>query len=202
MQNIQKTRFIAANYSNLQGLKAVPLGLLLLLVVLWANGQTGRATDLSLPILFAAVTAVLTWGIHRYYRTHFGKIERMPKQKRLELILGIVGGPVGLGAFVIDTVLHLPVSLIGLVFAASVVVEYLRMQWPTPDRYLLPGTLVFSVIMLVVSILPLLGSGEWWHLLGLRAQLFGVLTVAGAVIIGYGLFEHWFFIRQLPDLER
>jgi hypothetical protein len=198
MQNIHKTRFIAANYSNLQGLKGVPIGLLLLLVIIWANRQTGRATDLTLPILFAAGTAVLTWAIYRYYQTRFGQTERTPRQKRLELILGIVGGIFGLGAFVLDTILHLPISLIGLVFAAAVLVEYLRMQWYAPGRYMLPGTLVTFTFMVVVSILPLFGFGNWWLLLGLRAQVFGVLAVVGAVAIVYGLLGHWFFMRQLP----
>jgi hypothetical protein len=202
MQNIHKTRFIAANYSNLQGLKSIPLGLLLLLVVLWANRQTGRATNLSLPILFTAGTAGLTWGIFRYYQTHFGKTERTPRQKMLEWILGIVGGLIGLGAFLFDTYFTLPVSLIGLVFAAAIGIEYLRMQWYAPGRYMLPISLISFMIMVVTSILPLFGLNQWWLLLGLRAQLFGVLVVAGAVVIINGLLGHWFFIHQLPGAER
>ncbi len=202
MQSIQKTRFIAANYSNLQGLKAVPLGLLLVMVVVWANGQTGRATDLSAPVLFALGMAVLLVIIHRYYRVRYGLIESTTRQKGIEVLMGIAGGAVGLGAFLADISFHAPVSWIGLVFAASVVVEYIRMQLNARGHYMFPFALAAFVMMLVISILPLLGAGEWWRLLGLRAQLYGVLVVIGALIVLWGLFEHWFLVRQLPAAEK
>jgi hypothetical protein len=201
MLNIHKTRFIAANYSNLQGLKAVPIGVLLVLVVLWANWQRGPASDLALPILAALAALALSWLINRYYQTRFGRVENTASQKRFELVLGIVGGAVGLGAFILDTSLHLPVSLIGLVFAAAVVVEHLRMQWYAPGTYLLPLTLGWFAVLLLTSILPQLGAGEWWLRLGLRAQLFGVLVVVGTVMVMNGLLGHWFFVRQLPGAE-
>jgi hypothetical protein len=197
MQNLAKTRFIAANYSSLQGLKGVPLGLLLISVVLWANQLHGRATDLSLPILFGLVTIIVTFLIYRYYKSHYGKVESTPKQKRVVSLLSAVAVAAALGAFLGDNYLHLPLSLVGLVFAAAAVAEYLRMQWIAPGRYLLPAMLACFTIVLVVSILPLLGAGEWWKLLGLRAQMFGVLVVVGAVIVVYGLFNHWYFVHQL-----
>lgn len=200
MQNLEKTRFIAANYSNLQGLKGVPLGLLLITVVLWANQLRGRATDLSLPILFGLVTIVVTFLIYRYYKSHFGKVESTPKQKRVVFLLSAAAAVAALGAFLGDNYLHLPLSLVGLVFAAAVVAEYLRLQWITPGDYLLPAMLACFAILLAVSILPLLGAGEWWKLLGLRAQIFGVLVVAGVVIVVNGLFGHWYFVHQLPEV--
>ena len=36
MQDLKKIRFVATNYSNLQGLRAIPLGLCLLAVCWWA----------------------------------------------------------------------------------------------------------------------------------------------------------------------
>jgi hypothetical protein len=201
MQDIHKTRFLAANYSNLQGLKAVPLGLLLILVVYWANGLKGRATDLTLPILLSLGILVLILAISRYYQVHYGKIEKKPSQKKVEFWLGAAGGGLGLGAFIVDNLFHLPFSATGLVFAAATVAEYLRMQWYAPGRYLLPGSAVCFLIILVTSLLPLLGAGEWWKLLGLRAQLFGVLFVVGVVMVISGLIGHLFFVRHLPVQE-
>ena len=201
MQNIHKPRFLAANYANLQGLKAVPVGLLLLLVVLWADAQRGPARDLSLPLLLSLGAGLLLWVVERYYRARFGRVERTPRQKRFEIFLGLAGSALGLGAFILDTSLRLPFSLIGLVFAAAVVAEYLRMQWYAPGKYLLPLSLASFLILLVVSILPLLGAGEWWLGLGLRAQLTGVLAVAGAVTALNGLVGHAYFVRQLPPGE-
>lgn len=201
MQNIHKTRFLAANYSNLQGLKSIPLGLLLLIVVIWANMQKGSASNLTLPILFSIAMIVLFIGIQRYYLTRFGRIDRTPNQKRMEVILGVLGGIIGLAAFALDTRFDLPVSTVGLVFAGAIVAEYLRMQWYAPGNYLLPLSAASFVIMLVVSILPLLGLSNWWQLLGLRTQLLGVLFVAGLVIVINSLIGHWFFVQQLPGKE-
>lgn len=201
MQNIHKTRFLAANYSNLQGLKSIPLGLFLPIVVIWANMQKGSASNLTLPILFSIAMIVLFIGIQRYYLTRFGRIDRTPNQKRMEVILGVLGGIIGLAAFALDTRFDLPVSTVGLVFAGAIVAEYLRMQWYAPGNYLLPLSAASFVIMLVVSILPLLGLSNWWQLLGLRTQLLGVLFVAGLVIVINGLIGHWFFVQQLPGKE-
>lgn len=197
MQNLEKMRFVAANYSTLQGLKGVPIGLMLITVVLWANQLHGRATDLSLPILFGVVTIAATLWIYRYYLTHYGIVESTPKQKRLVYLLSVIIGMVALGAFWGDIYLRLPVSLIGLVFAAQVVVEYLRMQSAAPGRFLLPAMLACFLTILAISILPLLGAGAWWKLLGFRAQLYGVCVVVGAVLVIFGLFEHWYLVRQL-----
>jgi uncharacterized membrane protein len=202
MQNVQKTRFLAANYSNLQGLKSVPLGLLLLIVVMWANMQKGTASDFTLPIFSSIAMLVLVMAIERYYLTRFGKVDRTFNQKRMEIILGVLGGIVGLVAFLLDTRFDLPVSLIGLIFAGAVVAEYLRMQWYAPGNYLLPLSATSFVILLVVSILPLLGAEHWWQMLGLHSQLFGMLIVAGIVMVIYGLIGHWFFVRQLPGSEK
>lgn len=201
MQNIHKTRFLAANYSNLQGLKSIPLGLFLPIVVIWANMQKGSASNLTLPILLSIAMIVLFIGIQRYYLTRFGRIDRTPNQKRMEVILGVLGGIIGLAAFALDTRFDLPVSTVGLVFAGAIVAEYLRMQWYAPGNYLLPLSAASFVIMLVVSILPLLGLSNWWQLLGLRTQLLGVLFVAGLVIVINGLIGHWFFVQQLPSKE-
>jgi hypothetical protein len=198
MQSVQKTRFLAANYSNLQGLKSIPLGLLLLIVVLWANMQKGSWTLLT---LLSVAMIVLFVAIQRYYLTRFGKIDRTFSQKRMEVIVDILGGITGLIAFMLDTRFDLPFSLVGLTFAGAIVADYLRTQWYAPGNYLLPLSAASFVIMLVVSILPLLGAGDWWQPLGLRTQLFGVLLVAGMVILINGLVGHWFFVHQLPGEE-
>ncbi len=201
MSDLNKTRFLAANYANLQGLHAVPLGLLLLIVVLWANTQTGRAANLTLPLLAAAILLALAVGIQRYYNTRFGKVKSTPRQKRLELLLSLGGGLVGLGAFLADIRLRLPFSCIGLVFAAAFVVEYWRMQQAAPGRYLLPNTVVYTVLMSIASLLPLFGLAGWWEWFGLRGQLYGILTVAALIILVAGLWGHWYFVRQLPAEE-
>ena len=201
MQNIQKTRFLAANYTNLQGLKAVPLWLLLLLVVLWANAQSGPARSLAFPLLACALMFSLAWAVQRYYETRFGKVVVSARQRRLDILLGAGGALVGLAAFLADVNLHLPFSCIGLVFATSFAIEYWRMQVLAPGRYLLANTVIYTLLLLGISLLPLLGQDGWWEWLGFKAQLLGVLVAASVVIVFAGFFGHWHFVRQLPAPE-
>jgi len=42
MNTVKQVRFIATNFYNLQGLRAVPLGSCLVLVCFWANTLHGR----------------------------------------------------------------------------------------------------------------------------------------------------------------
>lgn len=201
MQDIQKTRFLAANYSNLQGLKAVPMGAMLLGAVLWANTLRGPASDLTFPLLFSAAMLLLAWGVQRYYQTRFGRVEGSARQRRLDLLMGAGGAIVGLAAFLADVNLHLPFSCLGLLFAASFLAEYWRMQQLARGRYLLWNTLAYATLLLVISLLQLLGMDGWWQWLGLRAQLFGVLVIASLTIMVAGLVGHWNFVRQLPAGE-
>jgi hypothetical protein len=156
---------------------------------------------LGLPIIASIAMIILFMAIQKYYVTRFGKTERTFNQNGMEIVLGVLGGIIGLAAFVLDTRFDLPVSFIGFVFAAAVVSDYLRMQWYAPGSYLLPLSAASFVVMLVASSLPLFGAGSWWQLLGLRTQLFGVLLVTSAVIIINGLVGHRFFVRQLPGKE-
>jgi hypothetical protein len=201
MQDIHKTRFLAANYVNLQGLKAVPLGLLLLGVVLWANTLTGPASDLTFPLIFSGVMLAAAWGVQGYYTARFGRVVGSPRKLKLDLLMGAGGGILGLAAFLADVNLSLPFSCIGLVFSASFLAEYWRMQQLAPGRYLLANTVVYASVMLVVSLLPLLGLDGWWEWIGIKAQLLGVLVVASLTIVIAGVLGHWTFVRQLPAGE-
>lgn len=201
MTELQRIRFMAANFSVLQGLKSIPLSLLLILVIVWANSQRGPARDLSVPLLAAAGALVLSWIIVRYYRQKYGRVESAPRQKRLEYVLGVIGSLMGLAAFVLDTSYHLPFSLVGLVFVAAVIVEYLRTNLLAKGNYLLPQSIFAFFVILTASLLPLLGWKDWWLVLGLRAQLFGVLLVVGLTGVCSGLWTHWFLTRQLRRAE-
>ena len=201
MEEMRKIRFLAANFSALQGLKAVPVSLLLILVVLWANAQHGRASNLTFPILAAALSAALFWLILRYYQKQYGKVERTPQDRRLEYGLNFLGGVLALTAFFMDTHFDLPFSLVGLVFALAFLTEYFRMNRLGKGHYRLPGSLASCLIVLIASLLPLFGFPNWWQTLGLRIQLFGVLLVVGIDLLLSGLWTHGYLIRQLHRVQ-
>jgi len=201
MQDDQRVWFITFNYSNLQGLKAVPLGLLLLVVVYWANSQHGPASNLTLPILVSLGAAILYWWVDRYYKTHYGRVERTSKQARTEVIIGILGGIVGLAAVYVDLTHPYPVSMVGFVFALAFVVEYRRIHRQRKVAYLLWQMVIGFVIVLGVNLLPLFGLDGWWQALGLRSHFLAVLVVTSLVMVITGLCGHVFFARQFPRSE-
>src|SRR5512146_1312414 len=96
---IRRIQFLAANYSRLQGLRGLPLGLLLFAVTVWAALQRGPAPrPILIPLALGTVTAILYWWIDRYYKQAFGKVIQAPRG-HLEWIIGIGGAIVGLAAF-------------------------------------------------------------------------------------------------------
>lgn len=198
MQDTQKIRFVAANFSILQGLKSVPIGLLLILTVVWANRQQGPARDLTLPLLFGLGAILLYWLIDRYYQARYGRVERLRKQKWVEIVFGIAGGALGLGAFLLDITYDLPFSCVGLLFALSALIEYARTNLFVRGSYFFPQSLTAFVILLVASLLPLIGLDGWWRALGIRSQLFGVLIAAGVVSLGWGVAYHLSLVRLFP----
>src|SRR5678815_5112765 len=112
MPNLQNIRFVTANYSYLQGLKFLPLGVAMFGVALWANGLRGPARDLRLLVplglvIGLALTIVL---IARYYAQTFGHVKRTPQSVRVERVLSALGVPLALVAGWFDFILRTPIS--------------------------------------------------------------------------------------------
>ena len=201
MQNLKEIRFVATNYYNLQGLRMVPLGALLVLVCLWANGQHGPARDFLVPILGLVVTVILLYAIDRYYLHAFGRVQRTLESRRLEWLLSVVGGILALGAFCLDVSFKLPISLLGLVCAAGLLADYIRITWLVKGRFLLYYPLG-AVLMAGLSILQLLGVSNWWQACGLKSQMLGMAMAIGAFTIIAGIWGHIFLVSTLsPRME-
>jgi hypothetical protein len=199
MQDIQKVRFLTLNYSKLQGLKGFPLGLLLLLNVLWVNNQRGLARNITLPLLFAMVSGVLYWWIDRYYKIRYGRVESTSRQKRLDYFVAVLGGIAGLAAFIIDISYHLPVSMVGLVFAAAILVEYLRISRLGKSTYFLWQMVISFGIILGANLLPLFGLHGLWQVIGLRSHFLAVLMITSIVLLATSLWGHVYFTHQFPS---
>lgn len=197
MHETAHIRFVATNFSNLQGLRAVPLGALLLLVCLWANNLQGPASDLTLPLTYLILAALLLIAIDRYYLHVFGRVQRTLESRRLEWLLSVVAGMLALGGFILDTTGELPVSLLGLVSAFGLLVDYIRVTWLVRGRFLLYypiGAVVMAVLSLLNLVIP-----DWWQTFGLRDQLLAIAIVFGIYVILSGIWGHLFLIRTLPS---
>ncbi|RPI88007.1 MAG: hypothetical protein EHM41_02895 [Chloroflexi bacterium] len=197
MQNVKNIRFVATNFYNLQGLRAVPLGFLLLLVSLWANTLHGPARNFLVPTLGLASALVVLFVIDRYYSHTFGRVERTPESRRFEWLFSVVGGILALGAFLLDVSYKLPVSMLGLVFSAGLLADYIRITWLVKGHFLLYYPLG-AILMAGVSVLPALGVSNWWYVFGIANQLIGITTVIAIFTMIAGIWGHIFLVNALP----
>ncbi len=194
MNSIQQTRFIAQNYPFLQGLRAIPTGLLLLAITWWANLQHGPRRDLTLPLLIARGCLVLYILIDQYYNRALGRVKRLITHA--EMFLQAICVVLALAAFAIDSSNRLQISLLGLVFAlifASGSFWYWR-----PVKVLFITNLALAVFMALLSLLPVLGVGDWWSIFGLKHSLLAFSFLFGAFGVIGGVVSHIYFVRSLP----
>ena len=198
MRDLKEIRFVATNYYNLQGLRAIPLGFCLVFVILWTNSLQGQARNFLVPVLSLIGSLILLFAIDRYYLHTFGRVQRTPESRRLEWLISAVGGILALGALWLDLSFILPVSLIGLVFSAGLLADYIRITWLVKGRFLLYYPLG-AVLMAGVSILNLLGVSNWWQVCGLKSQLLGISMAIGIFTIIAGIWGHIFLVCSLPS---
>jgi hypothetical protein len=194
---LTKIRFLAANYSKLQGLRIIPVGLFVLFTAIWDNA--GLQGDLSGLFYSLIGFVLLTWLADRYYVTAFGQVRQTTAQRKRDRILSVASIVLALPAYAFDTAQIWPVSMFGLVFAALFLVMSF---WQSGDsandpsfaRY--PENLFFALLLVGFSLLALTGF-EWWKTFGLQSLEVGMMTVFGTLLVIIGLWGHVRFVRIL-----
>ena len=194
MNSVTQTRFLAQNYPQLQGLRAVPSGLCLLLITLWANAQRGPARDLTLPILIALACLALYVLIDQYYSRVYGQVKRTIS--RAELFLQATCAILALAAFFVDTRTTANFSLLGLVLAVSF--AFTGFWYWRPATVLFAINLALAIVLVLLSLLPLLGIQDWWSLLGIKHSLLAFAFLLGIFGVIGGVVSHVYFVRSLP----
>ncbi|MFN2299224.1 MAG: hypothetical protein ACK2UB_10270 [Anaerolineales bacterium] len=198
MPDLEKIRFLTVNYSRLQGLKAVPSGLLLFLTVLWVNAQTDRPENFGLPLTAFFAAVVLYILIDRYYRKTYGSVEPAGHAHGMEWILAAGFAVLAVGAFIVDMRQWIPVSVFALIFALGLLVDYLRMIRLAGSRtaVLFPAGWLSITLMAASAFLPLLGESALGAF-GFRSALLLVYAVCGVITMVYGAAGHFYLVRFL-----
>ena len=199
MRNLDQLRFVVANFKVLQGLRGVPIGLLLVFTSLWANSQQGPSRDPTWPLIATSVAIVAYVALEGYYARVFGRVMPSKENRRVEVMLGALFGAAGLGAFVLDTGKVLKVSAVGMVFVVAVLADWARMLWQAKvqswvGQWLYPVT---AVAMLLVSLLPLVAE-NWLATIGFVSSKLAVMTSIGLIVTVAGFLIHIFLVRSLP----
>lgn len=203
MNTIKEIRFITTNYYNLQGLRLVPLGLLLVYVCIWANGASYpiEPSYFTSLILVMVITLLAALGVDRFYKRFFGVVKQTPESRNLEAMLWFVGGILATAAFWLDVSFSLPLSLVGLVAGLGLIADYLRITWLVKGRFLLYYP-IGAVIIMIISLLPVFGLPGWWHVFGLRAQMFAIAFSLGIFTLIAGICSHLSLIKSLRTQGR
>lgn len=199
--NLEQVRFITANYSRLQGLRSVPIGIFIGLAGVWSSLPAGQG-DLGIPLIMLVLAALAYIGVDRYYARTFGKVTITNRERNNEIIVAILFGIVALAGFIFDTSGILPISTWGLVFAAGLLVDFWQSAGKLGNngRGPHPEAVAGAVLVAIASLLPLAGL-QWWKLIGIQSSPAGLLILMGLLMILMGLFGHFRFIRSLKKLE-
>ncbi len=200
MTDMLKIRQLAAHYRGLQGLRMLPVSLWILAfgavnpIMGLPQGRLDYQCLLLVPGL--AVVFVLTALVGNYYDRTFGWVKKLPPRNRLLEVLGVAAflGITYIG-IMIDGMRRLPISVVGLIFAATYLIGWWMMD-RLPIHYV-----VTAAILVVLSLLPLTGlpaNGHWFDLLGGSIST----IILGITMIVNSLLGHMVLVRNLENLAQ
>jgi hypothetical protein len=199
MQKQSHVRSLTTNFSFFQGLKGIPLGLLLMVLSIWASAQTAPGPALFFPIGSVVVLLGLYWIVYRFYQQVFGVVVQAKRRKTASTIREGLIGAAALAAFWIDTSLSISISVLGLIFAGAMLVDYGRVPGKTGNRLLwfYPAG---ALLMLSLSLIPFFNL-TWWETLGFKALLYGITAAAGMLFIILGVATHIALENLFVEIE-
>jgi len=209
MDDLARIRFVTANYSTLQGLRSLPIGVGLAAASYWSSLQQGPSRDLTYPILFAGVCSLAYWMIDRYYARVFGRV-KLPRRWWPGSLVRLLFAPLALAAFVFDTTPQvqgrifgneLPVSVFALLTAAGILFDGCLSIWPfrryrkTVASYLaIVGA--GSLLLIAASFHQALFAG-WAAAAGLRSSVDASYILVGVVLVLLGLVTHIYLTDKM-----
>jgi hypothetical protein len=194
-----RIKFLSEYYSSLHGLYAVPVGLCLFLVSLWANLVTYPIRNFIFPLLATIFCLLAYLAVDWYYKRAYGEIKPTASNRRWYWLTAAGWAALAVLAFWLDVTYHLPVIFIGLLFAALFLFDRPRVAFPL-NRFT-AIKLVLAAAISLVSIAGLVFGRNWWDSLGARTPIIGVTMGVGLLIVLQGLVWHFFFVSSLPTRE-
>lgn len=199
MQDLKMIRFVTGNFSQLQGLRMVPVGLMVLLVSFWANTLGSHKGSLLVPLVLFGASILAYLLVDRYYSRTYGRVRQDRKLWRKDMFLGLAGAILALVAFWVEVIFRFQYSLVGLAVVAGLIADYFRANWRLGWRELWYYP-VMAVVMLVLSLAPLIAGAEFWPSIGVKMPVYGILMAAGIMIVLIGFWSHSYLAHTLTTL--
>ena len=185
----QRTATIGRYMGLLQGLKAIPFGLLLFVLAAQNMGWLGAPGDCSVSLPLFLSMLVMLFVIDTYYVSKIGRYR--PYSRRTQVQETTVFMSIFALVIVLENWLAMPFSLLGVAVGAL----FLYTGTKSKRYYYLP----LGVIVILSSFLP------WILGLPLNHPIYGSLGVVfkvmiGAAIMAAGIIDHFMLMRALRSV--
>ncbi len=196
---LERLRYVAGHYRDLQGLILVPFGLMHFVSSLQNGGRLWMyAGDCGWRSVWIGLAVLLAWLAKTYYERTVGRawpaIRAGGSYRGLMMVIGIA---FVLGFFAapwFDYVVRPPISATALVIAALALTLHVAIRGKFHVHYL-----YLALLYVAVSLLPLTGQVTTLQLVK-DPVLFGVLYGLPWVVGGLG--DHIFLMRSLKPIPR
>ena len=190
-ENEERLRAILRYMGLLQGLNAIPFGLLLFVLAAQNMGWLGVPGDCSVSLPLFLSMLVLLFVIDTYYIKKIGRVQSPNRRAQLQettLFMSVFAI-----VLVLENWLATPFSLLG----AAVGALFLQTGIASKRWYYLP----IGIIVILSSFLP------WMQGVSLRDPIYGSLgivfkVIVGAAIMAAGIIDHFMLMRALRVLDR
>ncbi len=150
MQESTRTRYVAEQYPDLQGLTSVPVGLFCL--ELFLLGLSWLVLPGTFLLWSIGITIALIIVATIFYRSTYGSTRPLRRVKRRDALFAIVMGIALAIGLIADPLLQPRVSLTEIALAGAIFLYY----WP--HRHFAVHYLVIALVIACIGLLPLFGG--------------------------------------------
>ena len=197
VRDLERVRYVTENYEQLQGLRNIPLGLILLALgaFMLSSARLPPFSPVASDVFFYGSFALLIVAISlyfvigNYYERRFGWVHTF-SMNRKQVVAAITGITVLLVIGSVNLVFQPPIHMIWLVWGISLTAVYWR------ERRFRIHYVAIGVLVSVLSFTPLLSISrtELSYDAGGLMLFFGILLVVG------GFFDHLLLVRTMKTL--
>lgn len=184
---LQHIHDLAANYSDRQGLRIVPMGIAMMALA-WPRPIPTSIFGVDTQFAALAIGFAGYWLLGRYYEHRFGRVEEIPYQGISIAAQSSMVVAAFMIAGLIDVVVHPPIFVSGLVIAAWLTIA----AWPS--RRIRGDYFAAGIVLALVSLEPLVGESH-----AEVARTYGFLFGMGLFIAG--MRDHSSFLRSFPAVK-
>jgi len=188
MRELERVRYIAEQYEQLQGLRLIPLGLLFLGSALSRQWTASQGVDpvstRRWVLVFFAVALASSYAFRAYYHRRFGRTRALPAR---------TGAATLVGCFVVIAILvwvqdqHQWLVSVPILFVAAVLARLGLVAHRLRVHYLW-----IAAACIAFALLGPLGAS-----VGIRDVAFDVLIGGGLLVAGFG--DHYVLRRALHE---